>query len=451
MITENKLQAQVIQMQKTVIDVLQNAVQSGRGLTEADMDKIMTAQNAARDGSLGALNGQYQRMITEQEAPAPKPWEERAPAPKGWEERPAPKPWEERPPPSRRPSEAPPRSPEMVYAQSRRGPAAPPQPDYPDARRASSYQPIVPAFAVASLVREPSVKGRSPPGPSRKDSVHSDPIKQRAADAGPRRAGSDQPRAAEQEGRPQKAGSNGQNERPKSRVGRPEPAPPPDKDDKKAPSKAPDKNDKKAPSKAPDKKDDQKKPDPKKDEPKKAASKPPAPQESKIVHPSSVSSPPSAPRSAQPARAPMKALPAPVTTHSPFCRYALDLQTNPLPLHHNFRSSGSQRCPACGITIPVNSRDVWVFSLASPNPSKPPRDYRMDARFVAKCHASGGGFACLLCERHRDLDCFCRSVDALVKHLGSAHSAEEFEGDGDLVRMKKGSGVNVGGREMVLA
>lgn len=75
----------------------------------------------------------------------------------------------------------------------------------------------------------------------------------------------------------------------------------------------------------------------------------------------------------------------------------------------------------------------------------------MDARFVAKCHASNGNFACLLCEKYRTMDCYCRSVDALVKHLGSAHTAEEFDRDGDLVRMKKGSGVNVNGREMVLA
>lgn len=146
----------------------------------------------------------------------------------------------------------------------------------------------------------------------------------------------------------------------------------------------------------------------------------------------------------------MKALPAP-DDHGPYCRYAIDLQSNPLPLHHNFRSDGSQRCPACGLVIPVNSRDVWVFSLESPKPGKPPRDYRMDARFVAKCHATDGGFACLLCEKYRTMDCFCRNVDALVKHLGSAHTADEFDRDGDLVRMKKGSQVSVNGREMILA
>ncbi|KAK4496949.1 hypothetical protein PRZ48_011398 [Zasmidium cellare] len=412
LVTENKLQAQVIQLQKTVIDVLQDAVHTGRGLTDADMDKIIAAQNAARDGSLGALNGQYQRMITEKEPPAPKPWEEL-------------------PPPSRRASQASQRPLEPVYAPSRRASTIPQ--DYPDSRRASVYQAA--AIAPLAVAREPSAKAINPPGPSRKDSVQSDYFRSRAVDQDnrSRKAGSDPPRGAEPDPRPRKAGSDPprqNNDRPKSLAARPEPAPPP--------------NDKKAPSVNPAEKNEKRPTD--------SQSKAPAPQESKIVHPSSISSPPSGSRASQTKeKGPLiKALP-PAGNHTPFCRYALDLQTTPLPLHHNFRSSGSQRCPACGITIPVNNRDVWVFSLQSPTPGKPPRDYRMDARFVAKCHASDGSFACLLCERYRTMDCFCKSVDALVKHLGSAHTAEEFERDGDLVRMRRGSGVNVGGREMVLA
>ncbi|GIZ41670.1 hypothetical protein CKM354_000496900 [Cercospora kikuchii] len=77
----------------------------------------------------------------------------------------------------------------------------------------------------------------------------------------------------------------------------------------------------------------------------------------------------------------------------------------------------------------------------------------MDARFVAKCHTEDGKFACVLCDRYRERDCICKSVDALVKHLGTEHTPEEFEGDADLVRMEEGRRVVRGrrGGEMALA
>lgn len=76
----------------------------------------------------------------------------------------------------------------------------------------------------------------------------------------------------------------------------------------------------------------------------------------------------------------------------------------------------------------------------------------MDSRFVVKCHDGQGKFACVLCDRNRDLDCICRDVGSLVKHLGSSHTFEEFERDGDLVRMRNASVVEMkGGKELVLA
>ena len=76
----------------------------------------------------------------------------------------------------------------------------------------------------------------------------------------------------------------------------------------------------------------------------------------------------------------------------------------------------------------------------------------MDARFVAKCHTSNGEFACVLCDKFRERDCICRSVESLVTHLGKEHTAEEFETDGDLVRMDEKMVVRgKGGREMALA
>lgn len=135
----------------------------------------------------------------------------------------------------------------------------------------------------------------------------------------------------------------------------------------------------------------------------------------------------------------VKALPAP--PNDLFCRYACDLQNSHLPLHSNFKSNGSHRCPSCSTTIPVDTRDVWVLSTQFPkDPARPDskpktRDYRMDARFVAKCHTTDGKFACILCDKFRDRDCICKNVDALVKHLGTAHTPGEFDRDGDLVRM----------------
>ncbi|KAI5362828.1 hypothetical protein Slin15195_G102090 [Septoria linicola] len=135
----------------------------------------------------------------------------------------------------------------------------------------------------------------------------------------------------------------------------------------------------------------------------------------------------------------VKALPAP--PNDLFCRYACDLQNSHLPLHSNFKSNGSHRCPSCSTTIPVDTRDVWVLSTQFPKDSARPdskpktRDYRMDARFVVKCHTTDGKFACILCDKFRDRDCICKNVDALVKHLGTAHTPGEFDRDGDLVRM----------------
>ncbi|KAJ4128846.1 hypothetical protein NW768_007367 [Fusarium equiseti] len=68
-VTENKLQAQVIAMQQTVINVLQDALYSGRQLDRADMSRLIAASDAAREGSLGALRQQRERL--EDRGPSP--------------------------------------------------------------------------------------------------------------------------------------------------------------------------------------------------------------------------------------------------------------------------------------------------------------------------------------------------------------------------------------------
>ncbi|KAI8651977.1 hypothetical protein NCS56_01414200 [Fusarium sp. Ph1] len=70
-VTENKLQAQVIALQQTVINVLQDAVYHGRRLDRVDMQHLIAASNAARDGSLGALREQRQRLLMATEKPRP--------------------------------------------------------------------------------------------------------------------------------------------------------------------------------------------------------------------------------------------------------------------------------------------------------------------------------------------------------------------------------------------
>lgn len=65
-ITENKLQAQIITLQQAVINVLQEAMMDGRTLSKADIHRLIAAQNMARDGSLEALRGQYDRLLPDE-------------------------------------------------------------------------------------------------------------------------------------------------------------------------------------------------------------------------------------------------------------------------------------------------------------------------------------------------------------------------------------------------
>ncbi|KAJ4375768.1 hypothetical protein N0V83_001045 [Neocucurbitaria cava] len=61
-IVENQLQAQIISLQQTVINVLQDALYNDRQLTRADMAKLIAASNSAREGSLDALRQAQSRL-----------------------------------------------------------------------------------------------------------------------------------------------------------------------------------------------------------------------------------------------------------------------------------------------------------------------------------------------------------------------------------------------------
>ena len=59
-ITQNQLQGQIITLQSTVIRLLEDALYTGR---IADINKLYNASELTRDGSIAALQQQYQRML----------------------------------------------------------------------------------------------------------------------------------------------------------------------------------------------------------------------------------------------------------------------------------------------------------------------------------------------------------------------------------------------------
>ncbi|KIW07213.1 hypothetical protein, variant 2 [Verruconis gallopava] len=67
-ITQNQLQGQIITLQGTVIQLLDEALRTGR---IENINKLYNATELARDGSIAALQGQYQRML--QAAPIQRP------------------------------------------------------------------------------------------------------------------------------------------------------------------------------------------------------------------------------------------------------------------------------------------------------------------------------------------------------------------------------------------
>lgn len=123
-----------------------------------------------------------------------------------------------------------------------------------------------------------------------------------------------------------------------------------------------------------------------------------------------------------------------------YCRYAADLQRDQRrPLHPSFSSSGTQKCPACSVTIPVTTKDMWFFETRTPVRGSngeelvEVRSFSMDARLVVKSHTPSGELMCVLCYHERDADCLCASVEALVRHIGRVHSSEEFIREDDMV------------------
>lgn len=125
-----------------------------------------------------------------------------------------------------------------------------------------------------------------------------------------------------------------------------------------------------------------------------------------------------------------------------FCRYSLDLQfIAKKPLAASFAPGGSCACPDCGRRLDVTADDFWQIGKRTPiivqdgpyeKEIMETREFHLGQRFVVKCHTADGEYACVLCSKHRDRDAICRTVEALVNHVGRFHEVHELERDADL-------------------
>jgi hypothetical protein len=125
-----------------------------------------------------------------------------------------------------------------------------------------------------------------------------------------------------------------------------------------------------------------------------------------------------------------------------FCRYALDLEHIPgKPLASTFAPGGTCACPSCGIRLDVTSEDFWMIGKRTPitiidkgyeTSMLETREFRLGQRFVIKCHTPEGEYACVICSKGRDVDAICRTVESLVKHVGTFHDVDELEREQDL-------------------
>lgn len=126
-------------------------------------------------------------------------------------------------------------------------------------------------------------------------------------------------------------------------------------------------------------------------------------------------------------------------TNRLFCIYARDLQRDPhLPLTDNYKAGGDNMCPYCHSYIATKPGKAWEIIVDSgknfdEHTKMLSRTFRVQNRFVIKCHRETGGFACVLCARFRASDTVCREIGALMEHLWKEHSSEDMGRDEDIV------------------
>jgi len=158
-------------------------------------------------------------------------------------------------------------------------------------------------------------------------------------------------------------------------------------------------------------------------------------------------------RSVSPVRSlpPPQRAPTAILDHNPdqlFCHYAHDLQyMQGKPLAASFAPGGSCTCPTCGVRLDVTSEDFWMIGKRTPitildkttgyeTDIMETREFRLGQRFVIKCHTPDGEYACTICNKGSEVDAICRTVESLVKHVGTYHDVAELEREADLIETK---------------
>ena len=123
-------------------------------------------------------------------------------------------------------------------------------------------------------------------------------------------------------------------------------------------------------------------------------------------------------------------------THGLYCIYSLDLQnyTDQL-LADNFRDGGNASCPYCSARIPIRPGKIWELIKEHERDRFADRIFHVEPRFVVKSHREGGGYACVLCGRHRATDTTCESISSLIDHVWQEHKAWEYEREIDIVEV----------------
>jgi hypothetical protein len=121
-----------------------------------------------------------------------------------------------------------------------------------------------------------------------------------------------------------------------------------------------------------------------------------------------------------------------------FCRYSYDLQRDGgIGLMPSFLPGGDSSCRACGAYLEIQPGRAWKITkeVVREKVSMPEYDeeviedriFMINNRFIIKCHRSSGGYACVLCARYRDKDILVETPEALVRHVWSKHTAEEYQ------------------------
>ncbi|KAK0716247.1 hypothetical protein B0H67DRAFT_610807 [Lasiosphaeris hirsuta] len=124
-----------------------------------------------------------------------------------------------------------------------------------------------------------------------------------------------------------------------------------------------------------------------------------------------------------------------------FCRVAVELQGTDARVAEVMGECGDGWACRCGAVVPGHGTTVEGERVVQREYDRGAGEvveivemctFLVTARFIAKCHREGRGFACWLCWRGRESDTLSHGVSGLVGHVGGKHRVEEWEGEGDI-------------------